>query len=78
MEHLIIILVASFAFVALFGAFRLMSSAIKMTEKASEPEPSIMTELDRARSEIAFLRKDREAILREHRRLQVRIEELSK
>ena len=48
--------------------------AFRQAERAAEPEPSIMTELDRARAEIAFLRKDREAILREYRRLQVRIE----
>ena len=53
-------------------------AAFRQAEREAEPEPSIMTELDRARSEIAFLRKDREAILRENRRLQVRIEELSK
>ena len=63
---------------AMLALYISAKAAFRQAEMAAEPEPSIMTELDRARSEIAFLRKDREAILRENRRLQVRVVELSK
>ena len=73
-----IILTLSALALAMLALYLSAKAAFRQAEMAVEPEPSIMTELDRARSEIAFLRKDREAILRENRRLQVRVEELSK
>lgn len=73
-----LILTLSALALAMLALYLSAKAAFRQAERAAEPEPSIMTELDRARSEIAFLRKDREAILREKRRLQVRIEELSK
>ena len=73
-----LILTLSALALAMLALYISAKAAFRQAERAAEPEPSIMTELDRARSEIAFLKKDREAILREYRRLQVRIEELSK